>query len=304
MRGQDIVWIIGIDDDAGVIVGAEKEEVGDWYAQVCRYFDQAAPELSLTRVTSYKDRSVVALLFDTSAYPYVVTKGDKKGAFEREVPMREGTRTRSARRSEIVRLFSLEREGRTIEITHCTVEAELYPWQPPSGGEFFWWHMRIHGFAVAGDGNELFLPARDTRIAIDVPGGYNPVEFISGHFLDPGPRNLTVKKSDNDLIITHAGRFRAEFRGTCQGSPPDANEEIVLYCSIRPAAATVPIDFSIALPTSRIAYKELDDQETRGYMLVGSEMDDLEEARPFGRIPDRPSVYVRRWTYPPFRIPS
>lgn len=68
-------------------------------------FDQVAPDLVQHLTVHVGDHeTVVALLFDTSRTPYVIRTG-RDGA-ELEVPIRDGTRTRSARRHEILRMLT------------------------------------------------------------------------------------------------------------------------------------------------------------------------------------------------------
>jgi len=69
-------------------------------------FDLPAPELEHHLVVPVgKQQAVTALRFLTDRSPYVITGGGQDGALEREVPIRDGTRTRSARRDELLRLL-------------------------------------------------------------------------------------------------------------------------------------------------------------------------------------------------------
>src|SRR5690606_41755239 len=147
---------------------------------------------------------IVALLFDTSSFPYVVTKGDGPGAFEWEVPMREGTRTRSARRSEIVRLFTPEAAPVSIEIHRCLVTGDLDEYVPPSGGGFHWWTIYVAAFATVRGERPVYLPAHGFRFAVDVPGEYDPVEFVSLTSLETAQGSWSVPMTGRDMLISLA----------------------------------------------------------------------------------------------------
>ncbi len=103
--GNDLVYIIGIDERSGDIHPTGEVDPAKWWAEMERAFDQTSPELvrHLNVHISEKDK-VVALLFQTDRSPYVV-KVQNGGATEREVPIRVGTRTRSAHRHELLRML-------------------------------------------------------------------------------------------------------------------------------------------------------------------------------------------------------
>ncbi|CAA9326943.1 MAG: hypothetical protein AVDCRST_MAG93-6004 [uncultured Chloroflexia bacterium] len=102
-RGEQIVWVIGLDEKDGV-VGAQREELANWLPQLTTHFDGTAPDLELDlNVTLDTGEAVVALVFDTRQPPYLVRTG--KDPYTREVPWREGSRTRSATRANLLQLL-------------------------------------------------------------------------------------------------------------------------------------------------------------------------------------------------------
>jgi hypothetical protein len=103
-RGEHVLWLIGLDEDRG-LVGASNEELSDWWAGVTRCFDEGIhPALHALNVPVGGGPSIVALLFTTSRAPFVV-KNKEKVILDREVPWREGNATRTARRSDLIRLL-------------------------------------------------------------------------------------------------------------------------------------------------------------------------------------------------------
>lgn len=215
MRGQPAVWIIGVDEDASAVLGAEKEEQGDWHAQVSKHFDQVAPALSLSRVAFHGDVPVVALLFDTTAAPYVVKKEHGTRGFEHDVPMRDGTRTRSARRSEIVRLLAPISPRVESEV----LQARVYPrysrpgsvasslTAPPNA----WGTPRLPAWAVEWDiyltllGNgPLTFPKHMAKGQLTVDSKAHPVDIV----YTADDTNVNVNVSGGDLIVKGPGRAR------------------------------------------------------------------------------------------------
>ena len=100
-RGEPILWLIGLDEATGFVHGVQQQEMADWWAQVQSHFDQAvAPELQHVLV-QVDGGQVAALHFDTTRAPYVFRTASEP--YSREVPWRDGTRIRSARRSELIK---------------------------------------------------------------------------------------------------------------------------------------------------------------------------------------------------------
>ena len=105
-RDEPILWIIGLDEKAHVLTNPGAVEVADWWASMSSRFDPPAPELEQHLVVPIGERqAVTALRFLTDRSPYVIMGGGQNGALEREVPIRDGARTRSARRDELLRLL-------------------------------------------------------------------------------------------------------------------------------------------------------------------------------------------------------
>ena len=103
-QGEPILWLIGIDEKAQSVGGAEPKELANWYPSVVSQFDEVAPELQDLAI-KYHGVTIVALLFETDRAPFLV-KNPSGGHIDWEVPWREGTKTRSVRRANLVRLLS------------------------------------------------------------------------------------------------------------------------------------------------------------------------------------------------------
>lgn len=106
-RGQDILWIFGIDEDSK-ICGVDKQEYSNWWNSVASHFDGISPTPYYI-CSVYEKVNVASVGFSTLRRPFVVKNpeyGKTKGVVaQREVPWREGTGTRSATRNDLIALM-------------------------------------------------------------------------------------------------------------------------------------------------------------------------------------------------------
>lgn len=102
-RGESILWIIGLDEKKG-LSGASHQELSSWWPQIyCNFDEKIYPNLIDLNIP-YKDKILVALFFETDRAPFVVK--NKEGKIPHtEVPWREGTSTRSAHRSDLIKIL-------------------------------------------------------------------------------------------------------------------------------------------------------------------------------------------------------
>lgn len=115
-RGTEVVWLIGVDDD-GTVIGVDDAELSNWWPQVQRCIDDVSPEMSDIVVARPEGR-VLALFFTTDRAPYLWKTG---GSPELEVPWREGTCTRPARRVELLRLLRPLVNAPDVEVIQATL---------------------------------------------------------------------------------------------------------------------------------------------------------------------------------------
>ena len=110
-KGEPILWLIGVDEKGATIPGTEHRELNNWYPQLVKEFDGVAPSLLVDLNINIDEKTVVALLFETTGAPFVIKVPNTDRL---AVPWREGTRTRSATRAELIRLLSLLQAQRTV----------------------------------------------------------------------------------------------------------------------------------------------------------------------------------------------
>jgi hypothetical protein len=118
-RLEPVVMVIGLDESTGEIKSADKREVANWWPQVEKFFNGPAPELIWTDNVHYgEDGAVlVALLFDTTRAPFVVTIPGGT-AYDRDVPWRVGNRTQSATREQLLRVLVAAGRAPHLEVLH------------------------------------------------------------------------------------------------------------------------------------------------------------------------------------------
>ena len=144
-RGEPILWIIGVDQQRGV-VGANHEELADWFAGVKAQFDGLAPQLTDLTVP-VRNGAVAALLFETDRSPFVVKNpvfGQTGGGpVQFEVPWREHTSTRTATRSELIKLLSPLQKLPSFEILSATLSAEVTPFEESDKLKQLLWSLEL-----------------------------------------------------------------------------------------------------------------------------------------------------------------
>src|SRR5437773_7115102 len=69
-KGDAVLWLVGVDEKLGV-VGAGKNELATWWPQIQSQFEGVPPTMTPVSVL-VEAKEVVALLFETTRFPYVV----------------------------------------------------------------------------------------------------------------------------------------------------------------------------------------------------------------------------------------
>jgi hypothetical protein len=106
-RGSDVILIIGLDEATRSVHLVDSTDPATWWSSFQARFDEATPDLLVhQRVDVGDGQSVIALAFDTSRVPFVIKTPANSGPVEREIPIRDGTRTRSAHRREVIQLLA------------------------------------------------------------------------------------------------------------------------------------------------------------------------------------------------------
>jgi len=119
-RGAEVVWLVGVRGD-GTVAGVGATEHADWWRQVQACFNEISPDLTDVVVARDEGR-VLALFFTTNRAPYLIKTKDQR--WEYEVPWRDGTRTRTARRHELLQILAPAATAPGIEVIDAFLKFE------------------------------------------------------------------------------------------------------------------------------------------------------------------------------------
>jgi hypothetical protein len=119
-RAEGIIWIIGLDEEEGV-VGVDKFEIADWWPSVNKHFSSTKPTLETVAAKEIDKATVIGLYFRTNEAPYLVNNPNG-GTIAREVPWREGNSTRTARRDDLLRLLVPMQYVPDIDVLKASVD--------------------------------------------------------------------------------------------------------------------------------------------------------------------------------------
>jgi hypothetical protein len=131
-----VLWIVGLDEQRGVVVPVTPTDLANWLPQCEAEFDGLAPSLTDVVVPTPAGQ-LVGLLFDATRRPYVVRNpayGIEPGdGVSLEVPWRSGTSARSARRDELLRLLVPLQNLPTVEVMSGDGWVERRPGEKQDG---------------------------------------------------------------------------------------------------------------------------------------------------------------------------
>lgn len=157
-RGEEVIWIIG--DLSGEGHVRSTLDPADWWPSVKARFNELPPDLALhITVPLPWGGTVAALAFNTSGAPFLVNNSSG-GSPEREVPVRDATGTRSARRSELIAMMapSLATARAIISAGAVTLR------ESRDGARVF--NGSIHALLVPLSPEPMFLPDAWMRAAL------------------------------------------------------------------------------------------------------------------------------------------
>jgi len=219
-RGEDVLWVVGLDQAQGV-VGAHSVDLAQWWQQVQRQFDGAEPVLTDVAMTP-GGKSVLALHFTNDRAPYVV-HSTMQGDDRLEVPWRDGTRTRSARRDELLRVLVPQVSVPEFEVITAWAMVKEY-----SGGENppRWdWTIKLELYAIVDLDSQVVFPNRSVHATLSTNGEPTqelgnarlipPTEmrgdstFTPSYYSAPRSQIVTAHQGDEQAILTGPGPITA-----------------------------------------------------------------------------------------------
>jgi hypothetical protein len=218
-RGESILWLIGIDEKKGV-VGADFEELSIWFAKVRSRFDQLMAPNLVSLSIPYNGMTVVALLFETERSPFVIRIPDSGGIITHEVPWREANSTRSARRSDLIKLFYPIQRKPSIEILDGKIELQR---AIAANSGAYQWNLNMKIYFVTYSGETVVIPFHRCEVLFRRQGypdehrfdniRITPPTSYSSRGLKEKTQSLTVNSTEHEVLVDTAGMafLTAEF---------------------------------------------------------------------------------------------
>lgn len=240
-RGAPILWLIGVDKEDG-IVGAEYEDLADWYGRVQSYFDGLAPRLADCNVPVKEDRTIVALLFETDRVPFVVKNpvfGKKgSGPVALEVPWREGTSTRSATRADLLRLLSPLQALPSFEVIGATLSVDS------AGKERLRWLLKIVLYTSAPVGDVIIILFHRCEVACEILATgerlvFEEISLVPPYSTDRAGRSWTslsktIDFTKDEILIRGPGKCYLRAHLNTPTIPVIASSEVQTAASLNP----------------------------------------------------------------------
>lgn len=215
--GGPILWIIGVDDGNGAVIGADKTELSTWWPAVQSEFNELSPTMTDLNIP-YDGKTLVALLFDADRAPFVV-KNSKYGQPEGgpvslETPWREGTATRSATRSDLLRLLVPLEDQPTVTILGIYLLANKHD------KATLQWRLDAKIYIALKKEGRIIIPFHACSAIAEIGSPQRNVTFDQLFLRSyppviPGePESHTVRYSPTEIIVAPAGMTFLRASGT------------------------------------------------------------------------------------------
>jgi hypothetical protein len=213
-RGEPILWLIGVDEDNGV-VGATHEELANWFPKVQAEFDEIAPSMTDLNIPE-GGVTIVALYFETDRAPYVVknpSHGTEKGvSISHETPWREGTSTRSARRSDLIKMLIPVINLPEIDVLRGELTLSIVDqgnWN---------WYFHIETYITPQIGYPCVIPFHQCEASLEIVDRLEKISFPRIRLFPPyshwafgstrqDPDSFTIRNTQNEAIIEGPGQL-------------------------------------------------------------------------------------------------
>lgn len=222
--GDPVIYIIGIDEKTGAVHDISGTDVLAWWGQMTPKFDQLPPEMvrHISVPVGEDGEHVMAVAFASDRAPYLVKTGSANPSLE--VPMREGTGTRTARRDELLRILIPAVRLPRVVVLDADLKGQYTP--PPTGRpndeelkcfgslRFYVEHegegattFPAHGMRgqVTINGEKFVLDMAPPMETASVPTGPSNFSFqrLSEGVTVTGPRAVSLRLSVRDLTPDH-----------------------------------------------------------------------------------------------------
>jgi hypothetical protein len=214
--GGSVLWIIGLDDQRGVLPFSGTDPA-IWVQQLHAQFDGLGPSVETLSVPT-GGGGVYALLFDTARRPFVVKNSvhgsPGTGPVSLEVPWREGTSVRSARREDLIRLLVPALHLPTFEVLQANASAFPVAASEKHPSTRLGWSVSLELYVTPRTSDRVVLPVHRVSLELLNPGQEAlQMEDISLKapywLLSSGSRadSYTIAATSSEAIISGPGRL-------------------------------------------------------------------------------------------------
>lgn len=254
VRGENVLWLIGVDEKEGVI-GVNDNDLASWYPAVESCFNEIAPRMISLNIP-IDGTTVVALLFETDRAPYIIKNSaygkTGGGSTEFEVPWREGTGTRTARRSDLIRLLAPLELLPEIEILDISLTATIGG-QDPSTGNHYPDKLSLTAelYIVPKNRQRVVIPFHRCQVEFEISElpilkaywiGLNPAKGEYRVHGNTKPGSLTIQSTAHEIIIDDPGKISLEASSARPLSTEDlTNRDIRISIHLLPTGADRPL---------------------------------------------------------------
>jgi hypothetical protein len=187
--------------------------------------------------------TIVALLFETDRAPFVL-KNPHFGSRENdpiafEVPWREGTETRSADRSELLRILSPVAELPQFEVLWGRADGYIYA-PENEGGQPPEVHLSVEAeiYVVPTGEKTVVIPKHKTAMLVRWPEIEEPLvaDDVTLYLTNRRAESL-VSVLSSELVVQGPGAFR--FQGSLRFKPmPVPTSALIVDCLLEPVLAS------------------------------------------------------------------
>ncbi len=251
-RGEPIMWLIGIDEKKGV-VGADFEELSIWFAKIRSRFDQLMAPNLISLSIPYNGKTVVALVFETERSPFVIRIPDSTGIITHEVPWREANSTRSARRSDLIKLLYPIQKKPDIEILDGKIELQRAIAGMSQPGSYQW-NLNMKVYFVTNSSEIVVIPFHRCEVLFRPQGRPDEKRFenlritpptsYSSRGLKEKTQSLTVNSTEHEVLVETAGMAFLTGEYFTEDKPgPKLYDEIEVKGWLRSHHSDDPVNF-------------------------------------------------------------
>ena len=242
--GEHVLWLVGVDQKKGVL-GAQHEELANWYPQVKAHFNELPPTMTDINIP-YQGKTVVALLFDADRAPFVVNNLDR-GTITREVPWREGTSLRSATRTDLLRLLVPHQSLPDFDVLYAIFLALREP------DARIRWKLELGLYARLRTPARVVIPIHTTYTWFDVVAGGSRTDLDVDTMHPPRPGG--VHRDPSSLIDSTQWEVQINGPGTVLlnastiTQPPQwgYGSDVIVQATLLPVGANIPATITTTL---------------------------------------------------------